>query len=394
MFSNDLMLQKLKTYFGYDEFRAGQEEIIRAILQGENVLAVLPTGGGKSICYQLPALILPGVTIVVSPLVSLMKDQVETLQNNNIGAEHLDSAMSYIAQNAVYDKLLNGECKLLYVSPERLQNSGFQAFVQKLSIAMVAVDEAHCVSQWGPSFRQEYYEIPKFIRMLQHRPVVAAFTATATPQVRQDILQHLDIERAKVFVHGFDRPNLHFSVQKVGDKDLAVLQFLAKHRNEKGIIYCSTRQQVMDLDELLHGYGYVSHRYHGGLTPLERQRNQNAFLADRCDIMVATNAFGMGIDKPDVRYVLHYNMPLNLEGYYQEAGRAGRDGLPSECLLLFNPLDVKICQHLISEASQDGEVQARNLQLLKVMQEYVGLKKDYRQFILKYFGENVCDVLL
>lgn len=376
----------LKKYFGYDTFRIGQEEIIKTILSGQDVLAVLPTGGGKSICYQLPGLLMPGLTLVISPLISLMKDQVEALQKLGIKAEHLDSSMSFHEQNIVFDRCLTGECKILYVSPERLQNPDFLKFSQKIEFALVAVDEAHCVSQWGRSFRKEYYEIPSFIFTLNHKPIVAAFTATATPQVRKDILEHLALQNAKVFVQGFDRPNLQFFVKRTGNKDLTVIEFLQKHQDEGGIIYCSTRQQVVKLEKVLQRAGYSVCRYHGGLTPTERQNNQNAFLENRCQVIVATNAFGMGIDKKDVRFVVHYNLPLTVEGYYQEAGRAGRDGKNADCLLLFNPMDIDICLELIEEGEKGEDVVAMEKELLKDMVAYTSTS-DYRNYILKYFGE-------
>ena len=376
----------LKKYFGYDTFRIGQEEIIKTILSGQDVLVVLPTGGGKSICYQLPGLLMPGLTLVISPLISLMKDQVEALQKLGIKAEHLDSSMSFHEQNIVFDRCLTGECKILYVSPERLQNPDFLKFSQKVEFALVAVDEAHCVSQWGRSFRKEYYEIPSFIFTLNHKLIVAAFTATATPQVRKDILEHLALQNAKVFVQGFDRPNLQFFVKRTGNKDLTVIEFLQKHQDEGGIIYCSTRQQVVALEKVLQRAGYSVCRYHGGLTPTERQNNQNAFLENRCQVIVATNAFGMGIDKKDVRFVVHYNLPLTVEGYYQEAGRAGRDGKKADCLLLFNPMDIDICLELIEEGEKGEDVVAMEKELLKDMVAYTSTS-DYRNYILKYFGE-------
>lgn len=378
--------ENLKKYFGYDKFRIGQEEIINAILKGQNVLAVLPTGGGKSICYQLPGLLMPGLTLVISPLISLMKDQVEALQKRGIKAEHLDSSMSFHEQNIVFDRCLTGECEILYVSPERLQNLDFLKFSQKVEFALVAVDEAHCVSQWGRSFRKEYYEIPSFIFTLSRKPIVAAFTATATPQVRKDILQHLALKNAKVFVQGFDRPNLQFYVKHTGNKELTIIEFLQKHQNESGIIYCSTRQQVMDLEKVLQRAGYSVCRYHGGLTPTERQNNQNAFLENRYQIIVATNAFGMGIDKKDVRFVVHYNLPLTVEGYYQEAGRAGRDGKKADCLLLFNPVDIDICLGLIEEGDRGKDVVAMEKELLKDMVAYTSTFNP-RNYILKYFCE-------
>lgn len=382
-YTEDFLQSQLKRFFNYSDFREGQAEIVSTILKKQDVLAVLPTGAGKSICFQLPALILPGLTIVISPLISLMKDQTQGLNKLGERALAINSTMAFNKQGEVLHQALSGEIKLLYVSPERLQNPGFQEFSRQANISMVVVDEAHCVVQWGRHFRKEYFEIPKYVKLLNTRPIVAAFTATATEEVRQEIIQRLNFQHPRSFVAGFDRPNLNFQVVKSGNKEISILQYLQKHRGEKGIIYCTTRPQVLKLQKVLAENGFSCHRYHGGLTSLERQRNQNDFLDNRVDIMVATNAFGMGIDKKDVRYILHYSMPLDLEGYYQEAGRAGRDGLPSECVLFFNPLDIETCEKLICESAGDNSEREKGL--LQQMINYCRLQNGHREFILDYF---------
>ncbi|MCQ2363308.1 MAG: RecQ family ATP-dependent DNA helicase [Acidaminococcaceae bacterium] len=384
-YTRDFLLSQLNRFFHYHDFREGQAEIVSTILKQQDVLAVLPTGAGKSICFQLPALILPGLTLVVSPLISLMKDQTQGLNKlEEEWALSIDSTMAFNMQGRVLQRALSGGIKLLYVSPERLQNEAFQEFSRQANISLVVVDEAHCVVQWGRYFRRDYFAIPEYIALLNKRPVIAAFTATATREVREEIGLRLDLHRPAVFVAGFDRPNLHFSVVKSGNKEISILRYLQKHRGEKGIIYCTTRPQVLKLQKVLAANGFASRRYHGGLTPLERQNNQNDFLENRVDIMVATNAFGMGIDKKDVRFILHYSMPLDVEGYYQEAGRAGRDGLPGECVLFYNPLDVKICENLLL-ASAGANIE-REKELLRKMIAYCHLQNGYREFILDYFS--------
>ena len=350
---SDFLHRALKHYYGYDEFRPGQEAIISEILTGQPVLAVLPTGAGKSICFQLPSLLLRGVTLVVSPLISLMKDQAEALTARGIPAAYLDSSMTGSEYGRVLHAALSKQCKFLYVAPERLLNPQFLRFAKAAYITMVAVDEAHCVSQWGHSFRRDYYNIPQFMSELSPRPLIAAFTATATPQVREDICQRLEMRGAKIVVSGFDRPNLHFAVERTQDKDRSLLDFLARHEHQCGVIYCSTRQRVEQVTQLLARQGYKALRYHAGLTPEERRENQNLFVNGSVPIIVATNAFGMGIDKADVRFVAHYNMPKDMESYYQEAGRAGRDGLPSECLLLYNKQDIAVNTYLIGHDQPD-----------------------------------------
>ncbi len=385
---SDFLHRALKHYYGYPAFRQGQEEIISKILQGQPVLAVLPTGAGKSICFQLPSLLLKGVTLVVSPLISLMKDQAEALTARGIPAAYLDSSMTSSEYGRVLHAALNKQCKFLYVAPERLVNTQFVRFAQAAYITMVAVDEAHCVSQWGHSFRKDYYNIPQFMAQLSPKPLIAAFTATATPQVRQDICQRLEMSGAKIVVSGFDRPNLHFAVERTQDKDRSLLEFLAKHKHQCGVIYCATRQRVEQVNTLLARQGYSALRYHAGLTPEERRDNQNLFVSGSVPIIVATNAFGMGIDKADVRFVVHYNMPKDMESYYQEAGRAGRDGLPSECLLLYNKQDIAVNTYLIGHDQPDLAWKEHEMQLLDKMIHYCNTSGCLRKELLQYFGEE------
>lgn len=380
----------LKYYYGYDEFRNGQEEIISAILHGKPVLAVLPTGAGKSVCFQLPSLLLKGVTLVISPLISLMKDQAENLVKRNISAAYLDSSMTSNSYGRVLHEVLNKKCKFLYVAPERLSNPQFLNFARQANITMVAVDEAHCVSQWGRSFRKDYYNIPNFIKEMPVKPLIAAFTATATPDVRKDILDRLEISDAKVVVTGFDRPNLYFEVKRATDKERSLLEYLAKHKNECGVVYCSTRAKVESTTELLVNNGYRALRYHAGLTPEERRINQNAFVEGSVQIIVATNAFGMGIDKADVRFVVHFNMPKDLESYYQEAGRAGRDGKYSECILLYDKQDTKINEYLIDKGEGDAATKCIEKKLLESMSTYCNTSVCLRRHMLNYFGEQNC----
>ena len=384
----DFRRRALNRYYGYDEFRPGQEAIISEILGGQPVLAVLPTGAGKSICFQLPSLLLRGVTLVVSPLISLMKDQADALTARGIPAAYLDSSMTGSEYGRALHAALSKQCKFLYVAPERLLNPQFLRFAKAAYITMVAVDEAHCVSQWGHSFRRDYYNIPQFMSELSPRPLIAAFTATATPQVREDICQRLEMRGAKIVVSGFDRPNLHFAVERTQDKDRSLLDFLAKHEHQCGVIYCSTRQRVEQVTQLLARQGYKALRYHAGLTPEERRENQNQFVNGSVPIIVATNAFGMGIDKADVRFVAHYNMPKDMESYYQEAGRAGRDGLPSECLLLYNKQDIAVNTYLIGHDQPDLAWKEHEMQLLDRMIHYCNTSGCLRRELLEYFGER------
>ena len=385
---SDFLHRALKYYYGYDSFRTGQEEIISEILHGQPVLAVLPTGAGKSICFQLPSLVLKGVTLVISPLISLMKDQAEALTARGIPAAYLDSSMSKNEYGRVLHAALNKQCKFLYVAPERLVNQQFIDFARQANITMVAVDEAHCVSQWGHSFRKEYYAIPDFIRTLSRHPLVAAFTATATPEVRQDIIKRLEIPGAKIVVTGFDRPNLHFAVQRTQDKDRSLLDFVRKHKQECGVIYCATRNRVESVTQLLVRQGFSALRYHAGLTSDERRENQNAFVGGAVPLIVATNAFGMGIDKADVRFVVHYNMPKDIESYYQEAGRAGRDGLEAECLLLYDKADIAVNNYFIGHDQPDLEWKAEEKKRLDRMIFYCNTSSCLRKVLLEYFGEK------
>ena len=393
----------LRNTFGYDSFRPGQEDIIDSILSGRDVLAVMPTGAGKSLCYQIPALLMPGMTVVISPLISLMKDQVNALREAGCPAAFLNSSLTPGEYNQTMDDILNGEIKLLYIAPERLQKGELSALVADRRIPLVVVDEAHCVSQWGHDFRPGYLQIADFIRNAGNgkRPVTAAFTATATAKVGIDIENLLALRDPFYINTGFDRPNLYFEVQKPENKSRALLAWLGKHKNSSGIIYCATRKNVEEVCNLLLGKGFPATRYHAGLEDYERRRNQDDFLFDRKTVMVATNAFGMGIDKSNVSYVIHYNMPKNIESYYQEAGRAGRDGAPADCILLYSGQDVQINKFLITHSDDEtgakGELVAHNLELLKQMTFYAagntgsGGARCLRQRLLAYFGEEAPD---
>ncbi|MCD7918381.1 MAG: DNA helicase RecQ [Clostridiales bacterium] len=388
----------LKTYFGHDTFREGQEPLVDALLSGRDVLGIMPTGAGKSVCYQLPALLLEGVTLVISPLISLMKDQVSALVQNGIPAAYLNSSLSAGQQAEVLHRAGQGAYRLIYVAPERLLTERFLAFARETPIVLVTVDEAHCISQWGQDFRPSYLDIQTFIEGLPTRPVIGAFTATATKQVQQDIIRLLRLRQPCLVKTGFNRENLFFGVQAVkkSEKEDAMLGFLARHRGESGIIYCISRSGVEEVCQTLQNLGLPATRYHAGLTQEERQRNQTEFLCDRATIMVATNAFGMGIDKSNVSFVLHYQMPQNLESYYQEAGRAGRDGLPAECMLLFSRGDIVTNRFLIDRARDDGEavdeetadlLYRRKLAKLNRMVDYCGRTTCLRKDLLSYFGE-------
>jgi len=326
----------LRRIFGYSEFRPGQEQLIDGILQGRDVFGIMPTGGGKSMCYQIPAMMLPGITFVVSPLISLMRDQVMALKAVGIAAAYINSTLNPNQIQAVYRNLLAGKYKIVYIAPERLDYPGFYSIASRLPISFVAVDEAHCISQWGQDFRPSYLRITNFIESLSKRPTLGAFTATATKQVKEDIESILKLRTPIRMVTGFDRPNLYFEVIHPELKDKELKRILAKKAKKSGIIYCATRKKVESVCENLIDWGYAATRYHAGLEENERQKNQEDFLYDRKSIMVATNAFGMGIDKSNVSFVIHYNMPKSIEAYYQEAGRAGRDGSEAECILLYN----------------------------------------------------------
>lgn len=391
--------EALKTYFGYDAFRGGQEAAIDALMSGRDALAVMPTGAGKSVCYQIPALLLPGITLVISPLVSLMGDQVTALVQMGVPAAYLNSTLTFRQYLLALDRAKAGRYKIIYVAPERLETEGFQAFAQAADISLVAVDEAHCISQWGQDFRPSYRNIPAFVSSLPHRPAVGAFTATATPDVRADILRLLELKDPLGVSTGFDRENLYFEVRQPADKKAELLALVRGREGKCGIIYCATRKAVEEVCELLRGAGVAATRYHAGLDIAERQKNQEDFLFDRAVVMAATNAFGMGIDKSDVRYVIHYNMPKDIESYYQEAGRAGRDGAPSSCILLYSGQDVRTNEYLITHSEPREELDAqtaaalreREVHRLRQMTEYCRTRRCLRQYILQYFGETAPD---
>ena len=394
-------LETLKTYFGYDTFREGQEKIVEAILTNRDVLAIMPTGAGKSICYQIPALILPGITLVISPLISLMQDQVKALNDAGIHAAFINSSLTENQISKALYLAASGRYKIIYVAPERLENYEFLEFARNVEISMVTVDEAHCISQWGQDFRPSYLKIVEFIKNLPKRPIVSAFTATATEEVKNDILCTLSLEDPEVVITGFDRKNLYYSVENIRRKDEFIMEYIEKHPTESGIIYCATRKNVDNLFELLFKRGVSVTRYHAGLTNETRKKNQDDFIYDRVPVMVATNAFGMGIDRSDVRFVLHCGMPKNLEAYYQEAGRAGRDGEPAECILYYSGRDV-VTNQLFIERNQDNQelddytrqvVLERDRERLKKMTFYCFTNECLRDYILRYFGEygsNYC----
>ncbi len=389
-------LEVLEQYFGYTAFRPGQDELIDGVLAGRDVFGIMPTGGGKSLCYQVPAMLLPGITLVVSPLISLMQDQVMALKENGIPAAYINSSLTYAQTQRVYRNLQAGQYKLVYVAPERLDVAGFVELAARLPISFVAVDEAHCISQWGQDFRPSYLRIVQFIDSLPRRPVVGAFTATATEQVRQDIQRIIKLQDPVSLVTGFDRPNLSFAVQRPKDKDGALLELLEAMGDKSGIVYCATRKAVEAVCQLLQDNGYAATRYHAGLEEQERAENQEDFLYDRKTVMVATNAFGMGIDKSNVSYVFHYNMPKSIEAYYQEAGRAGRDGSEAQCVLLFSAGDVETARFFIEKDSENEElnpeqramVREQDLIRLEAMTGYCKTKDCLRGHILEYFGQK------
>lgn len=394
-------LETLKTYFGYDTFREGQEKIVEAILTNRDVLAIMPTGAGKSICYQIPALILPGITLVISPLISLMQDQVKALNDAGIHAAFINSSLTENQISKALYLAASGRYKIIYVAPERLENYEFLEFARNVEISMVTVDEAHCISQWGQDFRPSYLKIVEFIKNLPKRPIVSAFTATATEEVKNDILCTLSLADPEVVITGFDRKNLYYSVENIRRKDEFIMEYIEKHPTESGIIYCATRKNVDNLFELLFKRGVPVTRYHAGLTNETRKKNQDDFIYDRTPVIIATNAFGMGIDKSNVRYVIHYNMPQSMENYYQEAGRAGRDGGNSQCILLFSLQDVMIDRMLLdnkdfSDVDEEDEylIRQRDIRRLQTMEGYCKTTGCLRNYILEYFGEKTsgpCD---
>ncbi len=386
----------LQQIFGYTAFRPGQEALIDGVLSGRDVFGIMPTGGGKSICYQVPALMLPGLTLVISPLISLMRDQVLALKAAGVPAAYINSTLTGPQIQTVYRNLLAGQYKIVYVAPERLDYAGFGNLVKRLNIAFIAVDEAHCISQWGQDFRPSYLRIVQFIEDLPQRPVVGAFTATATKQVRQDVERILKLKDPVRTLTGFDRPNLYFEVLQPEGKDQELLRLIARQKGKSGIVYCSTRKKVESVCEILNNHGYSATRYHAGLEEAERSANQEDFLYDRKTIMVATNAFGMGIDKSNVSFVIHYNMPKSIEAYYQEAGRAGRDGAEASCILLYSPGDVHTARYLIENGSENEEmdeaqreqVRRQDIKRLDAMIGYCKTQTCLRGYILEYFGQK------
>jgi len=389
-------LDVLLKYFGHTSFRPAQETLIDALLSGRDVLGVMPTGAGKSVCYQIPALLLAGATLVVSPLISLMKDQVAQLRRGDIPAAFINSSLTVEQYREVLRRVGEGRYKIIYVAPERLETADFLRFAMETPIALVAVDEAHCVSQWGQDFRPSYLKISGFIEKLKVRPVVGAFTATATKTVKSDIIRLLGLSDPLSLTTGFDRPNLYFEVARPKNKSKYFHEIVGQRSGMCGIVYCATRKTVDTVCAELRRRGIEASRYHAGLEDEERRRNQEDFIQNRAAVMVATNAFGMGIDKPDVRYVFHYNMPKNLESYYQEAGRAGRDGKPSECILLFSNEDIRTAEFLIQDSGKNEqltEAERRSIRHLDVIRldkmiRYCEIDSCLRSYILRYFGEK------
>lgn len=379
--------QLLESHFGYSSFRNGQELAIQSVLAGENTICVMPTGGGKSICYQIPAIVLPGTTIVISPLISLMKDQVDALVQVGIPATFINSSLNYNEANQRIWEAKQGMYKLLYIAPERLDSREFIEDLKQMDIPLVAVDEAHCISQWGHDFRPSYRHIQQMVRSLPQKPNVIALTATATPRVREDICETLNIEEENSIITGFERENLTFSVIKGQDRLHFVRDYLKKNEKEAGIIYAATRKNVDQLYERLKKENINVARYHAGMGDAERISEQDRFLKDEASVMVATSAFGMGIDKSNIRYVLHFQLPKNMESYYQEAGRAGRDGLESECILLYSSQDVQVQRFLIDQSSDRSRIHAE-LEKLQQMVDYCHTENCLQEFILKYFGET------
>jgi ATP-dependent DNA helicase RecQ len=382
-------LAALQKYYGYKEFRASQKDVIDSILTKRDTLAIMPTGGGKSICYQIPAMLFEGLTIVISPLISLMKDQVDNIVDLGISAAYINSSLSNKSIYNIIEGLKVGNIKLLYLAPERLESEEFCQLMQTLDIAQVAIDEAHCVSQWGHDFRTSYRYIPKFINMLSKRPLVTAFTATATEEVREDIIKLIGLKNPQVFISGFDRKNLKINVLKLGDRLSYLLNYINENKEQSGIIYAATRKEVDSIYEKLEARGASVSRYHAGLSDEDRRKNQEDFVYDRISVMVATNAFGMGIDKSNVRFVIHYNMPKNIEAYYQEIGRAGRDGEDSECIMLFSAQDVMTQKYLIEVGVQSPDRKINEYRKLQNIIDFVHHNGCLRKYILNYFGEAV-----
>ncbi|MBM6726856.1 DNA helicase RecQ [Megamonas funiformis] len=379
--------QVLQKFYGYEDFRPGQKKVVESLLNRNDTVAIMPTGAGKSICFQIPALLFEGVTLVISPLISLMKDQVDSLRQLGIAAVYINSSVSKAQLYKDLQNISAGFYKIIYIAPERLTSEYLPDSFKNLNISMVAVDEAHCLSQWGHDFRPSYRNILNFTNSLRIKPIISAFTATATPEVKTDIINLLGLKQPNIFVTGFDRPNLYFSVLRGEVKDKFVIDYVKKHQDEAGIIYVGTRKDVDALQVLLEIKGIKAGRYHAGMTDEERNQMQEDFLYDNLSVMVATNAFGMGIDKPNVRYVIHYNMPKNMEAYYQEAGRAGRDGLSGNCILLYSPQDTQLQKFLISKSTESEIRQQLEYKRLQSMVDYCHTPQCLRAFILHYFGE-------
>ena len=388
--------ETLRKYFGHEAFRPGQEVMVNALTHHRDALGVMPTGAGKSMCYQVPALMLPGVAIVISPLISLMADQVAALKSAGVPAAYLNSSLTPRQMELAMQRARQGAYKIIYVAPERLETPSFQAMAQSMPISLLAVDEAHCVSQWGQDFRPVYLRIADFVDSLPTRPVMGAFTATATERVRQDIIRLLRLQNPETVTTGFDRPNLYFEVIRPKNRDAALMDILRRKRGESGIVYCATRKAVEQVCDKLIRAGIDATRYHAGLSDEERKENQEKFQYDTCPMMVATNAFGMGIDKSNVRFVIHYQMPRSMEAYYQEAGRAGRDGEAAECILLYNGSDIFTAKWMIEHtepnenmtAAEQSAVRYQDMNRLNRMVDYCTKPGCLRAFILRYFGEN------
>ena len=387
--------EALKAVFGYDSFRQGQESVINAVLDGRDILAVMPTGAGKSLCYQVPAMLLSGITLVISPLISLMQDQVKALNEAGVDAAFINSSLSEKEMHDTFKNASKGQYKIIYVAPERLMSEGFVRLAKGVEISMITVDEAHCISQWGQDFRPSYMDIAEFVNVLDKRPIISAFTATATQNVREDIICSLGLTNPYFLVTGFDRENLFFQVDKPKSKDRFILDYLDRHKGESGIIYCATRKNVDSLYTLLKKRNISVAKYHAGISIEDRKQMQDDFVFDYTSIVIATNAFGMGIDKSNVRFVIHYNMPSSMENYYQEAGRAGRDGLNSECILLFSPQDIIINRFLLEhkdfsdiDPTDAMTIRERDIKRLQIMEGYCYTTECLRNYILKYFGED------